>query len=215
MIIDHTTPMYVYSRAGLGSNRHNGAYYYSKEICERIIPNVRTDRSWITVNVPGHACDHAIVFIHNNLHTDHYDWLRKYKDLVLVCGVPETCGKVEHIGRAIYLPLSIDVEEVRKYACKKTKKRAFCGRPSKRMDVKFPPGTDFIENRERSVFLAEMAKYEEVYAVGRAALEAKALGCRVLPYDPRFPDPSVWVVMDSLEAAAILQHKLDEIDNKG
>ena len=57
-----------------------------------------------------------------------------------------------------------------------------------------------------------MAEYEAIYAVGRCALEGLALGCNILPYDNRFPDPSVWKLLDNLEAAKILQEKLDEID---
>ena len=66
----------------------------------------------------------------------------------------------------------------------------------------------------RELLLDELAKYKKAYAVGRCALEAKALGCEILPYDDRFPDPSIWKVLDNKEAAKILQEKLDEIDNK-
>ena len=91
-----------------GPGRWNGAFYYSQEIVNNIIPNVKTDRNWITINVPGVACDHSVVFIHNNKTPEAYGWLSKYKDLVLVCGVPETCEKVSGLGKAVYLPLSID-----------------------------------------------------------------------------------------------------------
>lgn len=196
----------------VGDNRFNGAFFYSKEIVKNIIPMVTTDRSWITINVPGVGCDHAIVFVHNNLHPEHYDWLRQYKDLVLVCGIPETVEKVQHLGEAIYLPLSIDVEYVRQHIRPKKKKAAFVGRRAKRKGIKLPDGVDIIEGLPRTKLLPAMAEYEEVYAVGRTAIEAKALGCKVLPYDPRFPDPSRWCVLDNKEAASILQKKLDEID---
>ena len=88
MIIDHTHPNYLRKWRNAGLNQFNGAYYYSKEIVENIIPNVETDRNWITVNVKGVGLNHAIVFIHNNLHPENYEWLKfyGYKDLVLVCG---------------------------------------------------------------------------------------------------------------------------------
>jgi hypothetical protein len=57
-----------------------------------------------------------------------------------------------------------------------------------------------------------MAEYKNIYAVGRCALEAKALGCRVKAYDNRFPKVSMWKVVDNLEAAKILQKELDRID---
>lgn len=196
----------------VGDNRFNGAFFYSKEIVKNIIPMVTTDRSWITINAPGVGCDHAIVFVHNNLHPEHYDWLRQYEDLVLVCGIPETIEKVQHLGKAIYLPLSIDVENVIQYACPKKKKAAFVGRRAKRKGIILPDGVDIIEGLPRTKLLPAMAEYEEVYAVGRTAIEAKALGCKVLPYDPRFPDPSRWCVLDNKKAASILQKKLDEID---
>ena len=60
--------------------------------------------------------------------------------------------------------------------------------------------------------LAEMAKYKRVYAVGRSAIEAKILGCKVMPYDERFPDPGRWQILDTRDAARMLQNKLNSID---
>ena len=57
-----------------------------------------------------------------------------------------------------------------------------------------------------------MAEYRRVYAVGRCAIEAKCLGCEVLPFDPRYPDPELWQVLDNKDAAAILQKELEKID---
>ena len=214
MIIDHDHPEYRRRWERAGNNRFNGAFYYSKEIVKNIIPRVRTDRSWITVNIPEFGCDHAVVFIHNNIHPEHYEWLAKYEDLVLVCGIPETVEKVAHIGKAIYLPLSIDVENVQQYARPKTKKAAFVGRKAKRKGINLSEDIEVIEGLPRTKLLPAMAEYEEVYAVGRTAIEAKALGCRILPYDPRFPDPSRWRVLDNKDAAFMLQEELDKIDGK-
>lgn len=215
MIINHNDPMYVSRRWSASTpNRYNGAYYYSKEICELMIPRVKTDRSWVTVNIWGKACDHAIVFIHNNKQTDRYEHLKEWKDLILVCGVPETCDKVKHLGTPIYLPLSIDVKAVQKFAKEeKTKEAAFVGRPIKRLGIKFPERVDKLEGIPRSKLLPMMADYKRIYGVGRVALEALALGCEVCAYDPRFPDPKVWKLLDTRDAAKILQEKLDEIDN--
>lgn len=217
MIIDHDFEPYRQIWQG-SINKHNGAFYYSKEIVKNIIPNVKTHRNWITVNVPPFGCDYAIVFIHNNLNpTERYAWLSQYKDLVLVCGIPETCEKVKHLGKSIYLPLSVDVENLKTYITKKSKEAAFVGRPVKKYydGVKLPNNIDYLENLPRKKLMAEMAKYKTIYAVGRCAIEAKVLGCEVKAYDPRFPNPDRWQVLDNHEAARILQEELNKIDYPG
>lgn len=212
MFITHKHIDYVKRREKLGDGKYNGAYYYSQEIVDNIVPRIKTDRNWMTINVSGYACDHAIIFIHNNVHPELYNWLALYKDLVLVCGIPETCDKVKHLGIPIYLPLSVDVEYLEQFKTEKTKEAAFVGRQPKRIGYEFPSGTDFVEKMPREQLLTEMAKYRKVYAVGRTAIEAKVLGCEVLPYDERFPDPDFWKILDNKDAADILQKKLDEID---
>lgn len=212
MIIDHNDRAYRNAWKNAGRNKHNGAYYYSKEIVKYFIPVVKTDRNWVTIRAGEKCLDHSIVFIHNNLHPERYDFLKRYKDLVLVCGVPETCEKVKHLGVPIYLPLSVDVQEVARYRRDDRKGTAFAGRKSKRKGKRME-GIPCIESMDRDTFLRNLARFENVYAVGRTAIEAKILGCTVLPYDDRFPDPSVWKVLDSREAAKILQEKLKEVDN--
>lgn len=215
IIASHEHPEYVRRRGGLtGPGVWNGAFYYSQEIVRNIIPNVETWRPWVTINVQGRAADHAIVFVHNNKTPEVYNWLHRYRDLVLVCGVPSTCEKVSGLGQAVYLPLSIDTNDVKAHSGKKTRGRAYVGRQSKHAGVKFPKGTDLLQGMPRDRLLDEVARYREVYAVGRCALEAKALGCKILPYDPRFPDPAIWKVIDNLEAAKMLQAELDRIDGK-
>lgn len=214
MIINHEHQQYVRKWRKIGVNRFNGAYYYSREICRNIIPKIKTDRHWITINIKGVGCNHAIVFIHNNLHPEHYDWLSKYEDLVLVCGVPETCEKVAHLGQAIYLPLSVDVEYVKRFSADhKTKGIAYVGRYSKSKLGSMPNGIDYLCGMSREKLLRKMAEYKQVYAVGRTAIEAKVLGCEILPYDKRFPDTSIWKIIDNSEAAVLLQELLDEIDS--
>ena len=179
MIISHEHRRYIAKHNQIGKGRYNGAYYYSREICRYIIPFIRTNRNWITINIPNIGVDHAIVFIHNNIHPEHYDWLSKYNDLILVCGVPETCNKVAHLGRAIYLPLSVKVAEVEQYRCEKTKDTAYVGRKGKRNNIPFPLHTDFIEGLPRDKLLKTVAKYRKVYAVGRTAIECRILGCDI------------------------------------
>lgn len=214
MIFSHRNIKYKEKRARLGKNKFNGAFYYSKEIVENIIPNVDTDRNWITVNIPGNGWDHSIVFVHNNLHPENYNWMSRFKDLVFVCGVEETRDKVKHLGKTIYLPLSIDVEAVSQFARDKDKDVCFAGRENKRLRGNVPADVEYLEGLPRKMFLPELARYEKAYAVGRCALEAKALGCEILPYDDRYPDPDVWQVLDNKEAAKILQKEMDRIDGK-
>ena len=216
MNITHKHRRYIDKRNSLNKARWNGAYYYSREIVDNIIPNVKTDRNWVTVNLPGCGCDHAIVFVHNNLHPENYEWLKKYKDIVLVCGVPETCKKVQHLGKTIYLPLSIDVAEVTKHKRETRSGKAYAGRASKRRMLRsnIPHDVALVEGLPRDQFLDELAKYEIVYAVGRVAIEARALGAKIAVYDERFPNPDIWQVLDNKDAAKILQKELDKIDGK-
>lgn len=215
MIIDHTHPAYIRKWQNAGLNQFNGAYYYSQEIIENIIPNIETSRNWITVNVKGVGCDHAIVFIHNNKYPSNYEWLHYYgyKDLVLVCGIPETVEKVAHLGKAIYLPISVDVDYVKQFRVeKKTKGTAFVGRPAKRKGLTLPDDIDYLEGLPREELLRTMAEYKTVYAVGRCAIEAKILGCKLKAYDPRFPKVSRWKILDNKDAVSMLQEELDRID---
>lgn len=214
MIIDHNDNEFRQRWQTKGANRFNGAFFYSKEIVKFIIPNVITDRNWVTINTLGRGFDHSIVFCHNNLEPERYNWLKKYKDQVLVCGVPSTCEKLKHLGKTIYLPLSVNVDDVASYRCEKDKRVCFAGRPQKANGANFKAGTEMLTNLPRTRMLRAMARYQQVYAVGRLAIEAKILGCEVLPYDPRFPDPSVWKILDCKDAARILQKELDKIDGR-
>lgn len=215
MIIDHTNLMYLKKWEYAREHRFNGAYYYSTEIVKNIIPRVKTDRNWVTINVPGVACHHSVVFIHDNLSPfKSYLWLNNSRDLVLVCGVEETMNKVRHLGIPVYLPLSVDVPYVSQFKTEKTKDTAYVGRKGKPGTECLPKDIDYLSGMKREDLLKEMAKYKKVYAVGRCAIEAKILGCEVLPYDRRFPNPSVWKILDNKMAAKMLQLELDKIDKR-
>ena len=213
MIIDHNYTEYLKIRRKSGENKYNGAYYYSKEIVNNIIPYIKTDRNWITVNTLGYGLDHSIVFIHNNKNPDRYNWLSKYKDLILVCSVKDTMWKVAHLGTPVYLPLSVDVEYVKKYRkAKKTKDIAFAGRLIKMKYGDLPDNIDILSGMSRGKLLNEMSKYKKVYAVGRVAIEAKILGCEVLAYDYRYPNTEEWSIYDNKNACKKLQKLIDKID---
>lgn len=213
-IVNHNS--WSYRRNALrGAMLRNGAFFYSKEICENIIPRIKTDRPWITVNDYTTCYDNAIVFVHNNLHPENYDWLKPYKNLILVCGIPETCEKVAHLGTAIYLPLSVDVAHVEQF--RREEKHfdiAFAGRRTKANGYTFEEGTQYICGLGREALLSRMSDFRRIYAVGRCAIEAKILGCELMPYDERFPDVERWQILDNKDAAKILQKLLDEIDGR-
>ena len=217
MIIDHNNEIYRSKLQKLDrANRYNGAFYYSKEIVENIIPLVKTDRNWITIKVGEVALDHSIVFIHNNLRPERYDFLSKYDDLILVCGIPETCRKLDYLGKTIYLPLSVDVEYVKQFKVPDEKQNGICyvGRKDKTNydGIQLPPGIDYVSGLERNLLLQKLAYYKQAYAVGRTAIEAKILGLDILPFDSRYPNPNIWQPFDNKEAAKMLQRELNKID---
>lgn len=223
-IIDTTDPNYVaycknYHQNGKGA--HNGAYYYSKEIVKNIIPNVKTNRPWDTLGMKFvRSGDHAIVFLHHNLDHDRtYRHLQKFNDLAYVCSVKQTYewAQKQSNGHAIFLPLSIDTEYVKRFKTKKTKQACYAGNKwaFKLPDLKkyIPEGVDFPpENLPREELLKFIAPYKACYAVGRTAIEARCLGAEIKICDSRYLDPSVWRVIDNKEAAKILQYELDLLD---
>lgn len=205
-IFSHESPEYTNAKP-------SGALEYSKEIVKYFIPNIKTDRNWVTINLAGYCYDHSIVFIHNNLTTELYEWLKDFNDLILVCSQPETMEKVKEYGHPIYLPLSVDVKEVEKYKTKKTKARAYAGRKGKYAS-RNARNCDRLEDLSREELLRRMAEYYSVYAVGRTAIEAKILGCRIAKYDPRYPDINRWQILDSMDAVKILQEELDKAERE-
>lgn len=221
MIIDHIHPLYKAKRNAMSQDgKYNGAYYYSREIVKNIIPNVKTDRNWITIRLPEMTVhpDHSIIFIHNNRNPNYYSYLKNYHDCILVCSLRSTVANMKLIVdpmKVIHLPLSVDKKQVEKYKVKtKTKEIAYAGRSSKLnyFNNRVPSGIDILSGMPQSALLREMAKYKKIYASGRTAIQAKILGCEVLPHETNFPDPSVWKVLDNAEAAKMLQKMISMID---
>lgn len=198
-------PLYSAKHASMGASRYNGAYYYAREIEEIMIPRIETSRNWVLLNNIG-CEDHSIVFIHNNLRPERYEWLSRYNDLILVCGIPDTVEKVKHLGRAVYLPLSVDVADVEKYGKPKSGAVCFFGRKPKGKEL--PHTLPKVCNMPREQALPFVARYRKCYAVGRCAIEAKILGCEILPYDSRFPNVDIWKIIDTRDAAELLQRML-------
>lgn len=226
MIIDIHSPKYEAYRsmvAPKGSGKYNGAYFYSKEIRENIIPNVKTDRNWDTLGIHGvGSLEHAIVFIHHCISWDRvYGWLDDYKDHIYVVSTkPSYDWFVEHGKRTILLPLSIDVKYVEQFRTKKTKVACYAGNrwafKRKDEDKNIPSDVDFPpKNIPRYKLLQFIAPYRELYAIGRCALEGKVLGCEIKPFYSVYPDPSYWKVIDNIFAASLLQIALDMVESDG
>ena len=219
MIIDHNHPAYKKVRGKMrNGDQYNGAYYYSIDIVKNIIPRVKTDRNWVTIRLNNQPIpDHSIVFIHNNRNPNYYDFLKQYKDLILVCGLEKTVDNMQYYGKAIYLPLSVNVNQVKKYRLKeKDRKMAFAGRMvkiSKMYHAPVPKECDILTNMPQYKLLREMAHYRTVYCTGRTAIQAKILGCNIGIHDPNFPDPAIWKVIDCKNAAFELQTLIDKIDS--
>lgn len=221
MIIDHTHPEYVKLRKKTGNGKYNGCYYYSKEIVENIIPLVETSRDW---NVVGRELegmhDGMIVFLHDNATPWHYDWLKKYTDLILVCSSEYTKKSVKYWGKTILLPMSIDTEYVKQFRTEKTKDTCFVGNIWVKNNIRsitnlysaVPGKVDFFSSLPREKLLKELAQYKRAFAIDRCAQEAKVLGCELLDLDTRYSVDNVGEVLDNREAAKILQKELDKID---
>ena len=209
-------------RKAFSGGKHNGAYYYAKEIEENIIPLVETDRNWDLLGMRfTQHCEHSIIFIHHCLDWDRaYNWLGKRKDFILVVSTKPTLEWAKSKGyKAIFLPLSVDIEYVKQFKTEKTKKACYAGNrwafKKEQEDKNIPRYVEFPpENLPRDELLKFVAPYKELYAIGRCAIEGMVLGCKIKPFlMDRYPDPNYWKILDNKDAAKILQRELDKIDN--
>lgn len=219
MIIDHNHPEYQKLRNKAKFQNH-GCWFYSNEIVENIIPRVKTTRDWNTVGRDLEGMhDHMIVFLHDNSTPWNYGWLKKYKDLVLVCSSKYTMDSVKFSGRTIFLPMSIDTEYVKQFrAPEKTKDTCFYGNPwvLENSDRTFFPEEEIeiISNVPREDALKEVAKFKRCYAIDRCAQECQVLGCELKELWPRYSCDNFSKVLDNRDAAKILQEELDKLEKE-
>lgn len=208
-------------RKAFNRGRYNGAYYYAKEIEENMVPLVKTDRNWdlLGMKFTQHYV-HSIVFLHHNLNFNSvYKWLKRYNDQVLVASSWTTYAAAQDAGyKVIFLPLSVDVSFVEQFKTKKTKDACYAGNRWKFKDDDInkyvPDGVDFQEaDLPREELLKFIAPYKKCYAIGRCAIEARVLGCKIMKCDSRY-EPDDFPILDNRDAAEILQRELDKIDNK-
>ena len=119
---------------------------------------------------------------------------------------------MKFFGTPIFLPLSLKVDNVKRYRVKeKTKEMAFAGRKLK-INNRIPSKCDILTDMPQTQLIKEMAKYQKIYAVGRTAIQAKILGCEIGVYDNMYPDPKFWKIVDVSDATKMLQNSLNEID---
>ena len=218
MIIDHNHPGYLEIRNKSKKGKNNGCWFYSNEIVNNIIPNVKTWRGWNTVGreLDGME-DHMIVFLHDNAYPWNYDWLKNYKDLVLVCSSKYTLDSVIYSGHTILLPMSVDTEYVKKFRTKKTKDTCFVGNEwvKDNTSTKIPEDVVYLRNMPREKLLTELAKFRNAYCIDRCAIEAAVLDCNLLEIETAYSCDNVGSILDNRDAAKILQKELDELDKGG
>jgi hypothetical protein len=121
--------------------------------------------------------------------------------------------------------MSVDTKYVKQFRTKKTKDTCFVGnrwvfhniKDRSTLDDPFHSkpitgGVDFFSSLPREKLLKELAKYKKAYAIDRCAIEAKVLGCELLPLETRYSVDNVGEVLDNRDATKILQAELDKID---
>lgn len=198
MIIDHNDLMYRKQWEYAREHRFNGAYYYSTEIVKNIIPNVKTDRNWITVNTKGVPIGHSIVFVHDNLFPERtYSWLANTRDLIMVCGVKETMPKVRRYGIPVYLPLSVDVDYVKQFKTEKTKDTAYVGRKDKPGTEKLPKNIDYLSGMTREMLLRRWLNTARFTLLADALLRPRYLAaryCRLTNVILTHPCGKFWII---------------------
>lgn len=221
IIVRADNPNYLAKWNGLDkASKYNGAYYYSHDIEKYIVPLIKTKRP---INVIGiRECggeDNMLVFVHHYLNVrEKYQWLSKYRNVVIVSSDYEADKELARYGTVIHLPLSINVDEVAKHRVKKkTQKACYYGNPwgFKRKEIAelVPPEVHRFGTMPREKAWDIVAQYRECYAIGLCALEAQVLGCRLKMSRYRYPDPEEsFPVLDCKEAARRLQVALDSID---
>lgn len=217
IIQDHTTREYFRAQSKLGCGKHNGAFYYSKEIVESFIPKIKTTYNWQTINHQK-APEHCIVFVHSNNALQRYDYLLKYKDIILVCSTNHSMNQLKKKGhkKVIYVPLSIDVDYLKKFKHNRKKNGAIaCGNVwafTKETKEYFArQGINHYHDLERESLLYLMANAKTVYAIGRTAMEAIYLGAEVIQPDKEYPVEKYTTYYTQKDAIRIMQEQLDAL----
>lgn len=215
-IFSHLSKEYINHCKKYNINTDNGAFYYAKELYDNVIPNIKTQRNWVLLNIPDCCWDNSIVFIHNNKNPERYEWLKQFKNLIVVCSNFKTLKFMIDLlpkTHCIYIPLSIDIKYVEQFQSKrKTKKLGYYGRLEKcPEEILNDDGIDKIFGPDREKNLKLLSKYKDVYAIGRCAIEAKCLKCNVIHHAGEYNNIS-FDLIDNSEIIPELQRLINEID---
>ena len=182
-----SSPKFTEWRNSKTSGKENGAYYYSKEIEENILPKIKADLLIVTAGAILYTAkdlpDGCVVVCHDNRTTKQSYGRLFGKNIIWVCSKQSTVETLEGYGeRAVYIPLSIDTQYVKKFKTKKTKDIAYVGNAwafKREYLNSLPANIEQLSDMSREKLLKQMAKYKNVIAEGRVYLEAMTLGCKV------------------------------------
>jgi hypothetical protein len=216
IIQDHTTKDYLLAQSRLRMGKHNGAFYYSKEIVDNFIPNIKTTYNWQTINHQV-APEHCIVFVHSNNALERYDYLLRYKDIILVCSTTHSMEQLKKKGhnKVILVPLSIDIEYLNKFKKEDKSGTIACGN----IWAFTPEMKEYFKNNniqhyhdlQRDDLLTLMGKAKTIYAIGRTCMEAIYLGAEVIQPDKEYPVEKYDTYYTQTDAINILQAELDKL----
>lgn len=219
IIVNYQHPNYLAKWNALPSGKFNGAYYYSQDIENYILPHIQTERPVNTIGI--HDCggeNDMIVFVHHYLHPENYKWLKRFKNIIIVSSDYEADKVLKGFGNVIHLPLSVPVAEVAKHKKKKTQNACYIGNPwsFKQQELRelVPPEVHRFGEMPREQLWDVMAEYKIVYAIGLCAIEAQVLGAKLEMSRYRYPDPAKsFPVLDCGDAGKALNIAIKRIED--
>lgn len=167
---------------------------------------------------PSTAPDNCIVFVHSNNALDRYDYLLKYKNIVLVCSTNHSKQELIAKGhrQVIYVPLSIDTEYLAKFKSETKSGTIACGNvwafTSDTKNYFRSKGIPHYHDLQRDELLALMGQSERVYAIGRTAMEAIYLGAEVIQPEKEYPVEKYTTYYTQDDAIKMMQEQLDNLE---
>ena len=212
---------YISWRKSVVKGVHNGAYYYAKEIEDLILPKIKGNILIVTAGGTLYKSndipDGSVIVCHDNQNPKNaYSKMFK-KDILWICSKESTVKKLKKYGeKAVYVPLSIDTEYVKKFKRKKTKDIAYVGNAwafKREYLNSLPDDIEQLSGMPRESLLKEMAKYKRVIAEGRCFMEAEVLGakCEIPKYDNPKIGAITRTVLDSRDAVKYWREVLEPI----
>lgn len=165
---------------------NNGAYWYSKEIESIILPELDYNLCIITAGAtilkPYEVPEGAVIVCHDNRTPRKSYGMLFGKKVLWVCSKHSTVDLMRSYGeKAVYVPLSIDTEYVKKFKRRRTRDIAYVGNPwafKKSYLGSLPKHVVQLYGMGRDQLLSEIARYKRVIAEGRCLMEAQVLGAK-------------------------------------